>query len=172
MSEHWNRVVTTTKALAYLVKSADPDGIIELSLTSSPEKPHKTGKNETSSLLTLLEKHGSRSSPGSRACNMEHVLGILLKRVRAAHLLPKETFYKKTVDPRPLNVYILTDAIWEGREVKCGVDLPIRNLMSFMKEKGLDRTFVALQFIQFGSDELGKKRLQYLDNDLGKELKL
>lgn len=133
----------TTKALAYLGKSGDPNGKIELSLTSSPDKIHKTGKNENSSLSALLEQQRSKSSPGR--CNMEHVLGTLLQRVKE-DLSPRETLmsFKRAVPARPVNIYILTDAIWEGREIHCGVDGPIRSLTTFMKKQGLDRTFVAL----------------------------
>lgn len=171
-SNHWHDVVNTFKALSYLVKTADPNGIIELILTSNAGKRKSSRRNETNSLLEILKKQGPSRGP----CNMEDSLRTVLGQVKdmippTPRKLPRLHPGKSQV--KGVNVYIFTDGVWEGgRDVKCGVEEPIQDLTTFMKQNGKGRTSAALQFVQFGDDELAEKRLKYLDDELGEHLHL
>lgn len=167
--QHWDRVVDVLQALGYLVKSADPDGV-ELFLTSRPTEPKKSGGREITSLVRSLEDH--RKTPHVGICNMENSLGPILEHVKSSLKSQKRPKILQR-NRRGTNVYILTDAIWEGgADVKCGVEEPIKNLRKAMIDMSKTRATVSLQFIQFGDDPLGKERLRYLDDTLGKELNL
>lgn len=168
--QHWDRVIELVKTLGYLVKSADPDGVVELFFTSRPTEPRKSGGKEISSLVRWLKEHPQTSRAG--VCNMENRLGPILEHVKSGLKSSKrpKLFQRSR---RGTNVYILTDAIWEGgTEVKCGVEEPIKSLRKAMLELGKTRATVALQFIQLGDDTLGEERLAYLDDTLGTELNL
>jgi hypothetical protein len=166
---HWEDVVRAVKALGYLVKHADPDGV-ELFFTSRPTKPKKSGAKETNSLVRCVEDQPRASLAGP--CNMELSLGTILEHVKHG-LKPKGSRFRQQANRRGVNVYILTDAIWEGgTEVKCGVEEPIKGLRNEMEDLRKTRTTVALQFIQFGDDAVGTERLRYLDDTLGEELNL
>lgn len=159
---HWHDVVRTFKALASLAKKADRNGI-DLILTSRPDDARSGRRNKTQDLVDLLNGEGSKVH--GDACNMETSLGTVLKRVKD---LAGRKLFGRT--PKDVNVYIFTDVLWQvGDDIKCGVENPIRNLTKFMIDNGRDRTSVALQFIQFGDDELGEKRLAYLDDDPDRE---
>lgn len=170
MKPHWQDVLDTTRALSYLVKSADPNGIIELSVTSNAASFHKTRKYETSSLSQFLKQQEGGRDVG--ACNMEESLGAILDRVKST-ISPERVVLGRKKTARPVNVYILTDAKWENDHSKsCGVDELIKRLTEFMKSRSLNRTLVSLQFIQFGDSDVAHKRLEYLDDELGQELEL
>lgn len=168
-TQHWDKVVETVYALGYLVKSADPDGV-ELFLTSRPSKVKRGAPKEIGSLVRFLREQSQQAQIGN--CNMENSLSPILEHVKSGlknSKIPK-LFQRSR---RGTNVYILTDAIWEGgTRIQCGVEEPITGLVNTMRALGKTRTTVALQFIQFGDNEVGKQRLQYLDDTLGKELKL
>lgn len=165
---HWSQVIDAVKALGYLVKHADPDGV-ELFFTSAPTKPKKSGGREISSIVRWVDEH-ERTRPGG-PCNMESRLGPILEHVKSG--LTKAPRFLQQTNRLGTNVYVLTDAIWEGGpDVQCGVEEPIKDLSRTMQVLGKTRTTVALQFIQFGDDALGKERLRYLDEELGKQLHL
>lgn len=167
-TQHWDKVIEAVLALGYLVKPADPDGM-ELFLTSDPARCKKS--RDSNGLVRTLEDHQRTSSVG--ACNMENSLSPIFDHVKNGLKSKKRANFLPRTQRRGTNVYILTDAIWEGgEEVTCGVERPIKNLTTRMRELGKDRTTVALQFIQFGNDALGKERLRYLDDTLGDELDL
>lgn len=165
---HWPQVVEAVQALGYLVKHADPDGV-ELFFTSRPWKPKKSGGKEITSLVRSLEEHGPKRPEGP--CNMESSLGPILDHVKNG--LTKGSMFRQQTNRRGINVYILTDGIWQGgTDIRCGVEEPIKNLSKMMQELGKNRTTVALQFIQLGDDVVGEERLRYLDDTLGNQLDL
>lgn len=177
-SQHWTAVCRTFEALSYLTKAADPNGI-ELVLTSNPTEKKKIGKDKTQKLVQFLKEQ--QTSVRTGACSMEQSLGTIFEDIkdglrgtnsarRFSSFLPVS---REPTQARGVNVYIFTNGVWEGgKEVQCGVEGPITTLIQQMQEVNKDRTYVALQFIQFGSDELGGERLNYLDNKLGQDLKL
>lgn len=165
---HWKQVIKAVKALGYLVKHAELDGV-DLFFTSSSTKPEKSGIRESTTLVRSLEEH--ERTPAGGPCNMESSLGPILEHVKSR--VTKVSRFRQQKKCRGINVYILTDAIWEGGTgVQCGVEEPIKDLRRTMQALGKTRAAVFLQFIQFGDDTLGRERLRYLDEELGKQLDL
>ncbi len=67
-------------------------------------------------------------------------------------------------NPRPLSLYVLTDGVWDPR---CTLITEIQNLVALLQEHKLPNKYVGIQFIRFGNDPEGKKRLRKLDAELG-----
>ena len=165
--DHWDDVLEVVTALAYLVKGCGPEGI-ELYLTSNPEKPQKARKDTSSSLVDFLRHRPKAGDPADG--NLERNLGDILTRVKDK-MSPRRLLQSKSP---PQSIYILTDGLWDGREDRCGVDMPIKTLVTEMRrqEINLNRTHVSIQFIRFGRDPVAKKWMDYLDNQLGADLQL
>lgn len=132
-------MIRTFEALAYLVKSVDPKGI-ELVSTPSPHF-NKSGKKKISGLVMKLENQGPSHRAGT--CNMESSLSPVFDEVKA-RLVSRGSFLSGSRRPvRGANVYIFTDAIWEGGdEVICGVQSSVEISTKLMKDNGKDRTSV------------------------------
>ncbi len=60
---------------------------------------------------------------------------------------------------RPLNLYILTDGVWQPY---CDAETPIKRLVRTLLQLKLDRAQVGIQFIRFGEDEEGILRMEKL----------
>jgi hypothetical protein len=167
---HWENTADTFKALAHLVNQVDPDGI-ELFFTSDPDKGCKSlwpklpmfHRGEIKSLVDLVNDR--RNKVSENVCHMELSLSTILDQVKKK---------LSSRHQRETSIYILTDAVWDDPmdNYACGVDNPIRSLVQEMRKKNVMRTRISLQFILFGNNELSKRRLKYLDDDLGKELQL
>lgn len=178
-TEHWKDVCETFEALSCLATEADPNSI-ELFLTSNPTKQEKPSKFNSQSLVQFLSKKSTTEPVGF--CNMESSLSTVFEDIKdglegtsssSSNWKKPTALFSKPTRARGVNVYIFTDGVWEGGDkIKCGVEGSITSLIKRMQRFGKDRTYVALQFIQFGNNELGEARLDYLDNELGKELNL
>jgi hypothetical protein len=167
MRAHQDRVVSDIKALAYLFKQLDPDGV-EIANTSSPQKIKKFKKSDdVATFINQTYKDG-----WDAPCNMEKALEIILGTVR-------EKFSKRTSrlqrpfprqrTVRPVSVYIVTDGRWDdSTQGLCGADKPVETLIKAMKVNGIGRTQISLQFIRYGNEDRGRRRLEILDNELAK----
>lgn len=79
---------------------------------------------------------------------------------------------------RPLSVYVLTNGRWENEEESnySGVGDLIEDVVRIVRKSGKDVRWIGFQFIRFHSDELqswdevGRRRLEYLDKSLAGEL--
>lgn len=170
-SHYWGNVADTFRALEYPASQVDPDGI-ELYFTSDPGKGYKSlwnrfpmlHRGEPKSLIDLVI---DRRKVGDDICHMERSLSMILEKVKKK---------LSSRHQRETSIYILTDAVWDDPTDRymylCGVDNPIRSLVKEMCNKNIMRTHVSLQFILFGENAVSKRRLKYLDDDLGKDLQL
>ena len=149
MTDHWDDVVDTVQALAYLTKRVDPDGI-DLYFVSAPSERHH--KQDSTGLVRIVREH----SP-SQGCFIEACLNTLT----SDRIIPQTRF-----GGRKLSIYILTDGEWSDNEnnLFCGVDKPIRRIVSELKRQHLAPNTVALQFVRFGDSHVAKRRLRALDN--------
>jgi hypothetical protein len=159
MSGHWGEVTDVFEALSYILKYVDPDGL-DLSFTVSGEslKNYKV----TSTLVQSVRDRKSRLK-GTTDMNLK--LTTLLENYQAALEKPprevKSLFRRKPV--RPLNLYILTDGIWEA---KCDAEGPIRRLIKKLADLGKGRIQVGIEFISFGNNIAGLQRMDHLDSGL------
>ncbi|KAK3687787.1 hypothetical protein B0T22DRAFT_378036 [Podospora appendiculata] len=175
---HWADVTKTFKALSYLVKGCDPNGI-ELYLLSNPSHQKKGQKDKTRDLVEHLKLEGvSKTAPsdsGSIESSFSTILARLKNQMKSDTTGLRSSFRSFVTTPNltKANIYFLTDAKW-GPMGRSGpaIAQPIRTLVNEMRKHDRDRTDVSIQFIQFGADREARKQLKYLDDTLGNELQL
>ncbi|KAK8122724.1 serine threonine kinase [Apiospora sp. TS-2023a] len=159
MAQHKAHLYLTIKALLAFACQIDPDRV-EIVFTSDPTKVIRDrlfrGGPEYLA-RKVLDQFDNRTS-GSILTNMESKLGDILFRV-----VP-------VIGMKKTSVYVMTDAVWQpSPEPGGGVERTLSNLIGRLKQNSKDRHFVTLQFIRFGDDPEGLRRLKYLDDELAKE---
>lgn len=157
-------VFKTAEALLWVLKEIDSEGV-EVRFTSDPNKryPSKTWalrRQSTKQLMKTISEH-FRGCDLDRWCNMENALNSI--------------FNDQVIDPRrPTSVYIFTDGMWgpelgvsTGKQRRPGdvVEGALLEVVRRMEKKGMRRTAFSVQFISFGSNEIGLKILDYLDDE-------
>ena len=161
MGQHWAEVKSVFEALAYLVKPMGPDGI-ELQFANSRElngrEKHRKG----------LTKRLEKVKPNGQ-CQMGIALSDILPKYyqnQRQTLSVKRTFGSPRVVEKPtVNIYILTDAVWSpGEHSLSTIKDHIAKLVNHLAAIGRP-VRIGIQFIRFGNDEIGKQRLDILDND-------
>ncbi|KAK4664862.1 uncharacterized protein QC763_508300 [Podospora pseudopauciseta] len=171
MWKYWKSVVDTFEALSYLVKACDPDGI-ELYLISEPQKK-KANKNSTTDLVKILRE---LKQPTKQNSNIESSFSRILENVRVTISDTASNSSRVSIF-RPqsgagISIYFFTDGVWDDDDKQGNPNIahPIQNLIRKMQQNNHDRTKIMIQFIQFGNDPAGTRRLRYLDNGLKSEL--
>lgn len=149
MRDHWKEVIDTFQALASLVKLVDDDGL-DLYFASSPKKMHH---NKHSGPLVDIIKKQRLEQP----CMMNLSLDAMTEIIIEKHL------GFRVHRRRPVSVFVLTNGNWGLG----GVDKSVERLVRELDKHDTADSFVALQFVRFGSLPEGIRRLKKLDN-LGK----
>ena len=155
MEPHWEWLIKVFEALTYILKDVDPNGL-DLSFTICRETLKKTKR--TTSLVELVK---SRSELLKGTTDMNLRLSEILDTYQTELEKPK-TFLRKSV--LPMNLYILTDGIWEPN---CDPAGPITNLVNKLNKLHKGRVQVGIQFISFGNNAGAINRLNILDSGLG-----
>jgi hypothetical protein len=166
MSHYWyaaEGVVNLAKALAYIVKASDEDGI-DLYFTCSDSEHNVDSATKMESKLRGKSLHSTS--------NMASSLGRILQKYetrlrdeRDGTAQRRSSFFsRKSKELKPLNVYVFTDAKWQPY---CNVAERVLSLVTTMKELRFPREQVGIQFIQFGDDSDCTKKLQDLDEAVG-----
>ncbi len=154
MGRHWKEVRDVFAHLAYIVKDTDPDGI-ELLFTMSSDK-HISRR--TTPFLAVLD--GKRPQGDS---NIRSPLSEVLKEYQERLKGQKTSLWLRRRQPRRQTLYVFTDGIWQP---DCDVTEIIKHLVDCLKEHNLYREQFGIQFIRFGDDTEGVKRLEHLDSGL------
>jgi hypothetical protein len=167
MNDFQDPMAMTVRVLAYLIKKGDvdPDRSIELYFAS------QIGKKTESSNSKPLEDAVKAWRFHDTVCEMGNALEDLL-----LSLLPDDT----TPSPKPISVYVLTNGLWSNDDPVslCGVDEAIENILLRLDKSSaqLGKRWLGIQFIGFfdkgPSAELGRRRLKFLDDKLGKLFEL
>ncbi|KAH0539072.1 hypothetical protein FGG08_004370 [Glutinoglossum americanum] len=159
MQSHWRNVVALFKTLGYLVKQRDPDGM-ELCFTNSLKEERSKDRKR------LLELLGEVVPKGNTDISIR--LGsILLKyEERLINQSAARPMFRArpTGSAPPLSLYIFTDGVWQP---ECDVTFSIKKLVTKLEDLGSPPKQVGIQFIRFGDNPEGIKRLDYLDSELG-----
>jgi hypothetical protein len=155
MAPHWKSLTKVVETLSYILKDVDPNGL-DLSFTISTDALKKTKK--TSKLVDMVK---SRSKHLKGTTDMNLRLTEILDAYQTELEKPK-SFLRKLV--LPLNLYILTDGIWEPN---CDAAEPIKNLVNKLNRLDKGRVQVGIQFISFGENAAALERLDILDSRLG-----
>jgi len=143
MKDHRDHLTKLTDLLVYILKQYDPNGV-EMRLSVS-------GKSDISRNSTALVKLLGQGS-FKETCNMSYVLHQILN--------PYQDKVRQGWRPLPMNIYILTDGIWQPN---CDVEDQIKLFVKFLKDSGFGPYQVGIQFIRFGEDPDGTRRLEELD---------
>ena len=158
------QVEAVVELLSTLTQPYDPDGLdLYLTTESSKLRPKTPEK-----FLQYLRERPANGIPDFRQRfakiieNYQSKFGKSNYRKKLMH--PSST---PSRNPRPLSLYVLTDGVWDP---KCTLITEIQNLVALLQEYKLPNKYVGIQFIRFGNDRDGKKRLKKLDSQLGLQL--
>ncbi len=147
-----------------MVAKHDPDGA-ELYITTDMKalKP-KTDYR----MLQELDKRAAKDAPDMRHC-FAHIIENYQNQFGTSNFISRLRHWKATPakGPRKLSLYVLTDGIWQ---MKTDLRQVIRTLVEHLIQHKLTNKQIGIQFIRFGNDERGMKRLEKLDSGLDLDL--
>ncbi|ETS76605.1 hypothetical protein PFICI_11992 [Pestalotiopsis fici W106-1] len=164
MSRFQTSIAKTVRVLAYLIKKGDvdPDRSIELRFAS------QIGDKKQNAKSTPLEDAINDWPFEDSVCEMGTALEALL-----LDLLPK----RYAADPKPVSVYVLTNALWSDKTPTslCGVDEAIEKALRHLDNVNVElgKKWLGIQFIGFFNNKpssentIGRRRLEFLDDKLG-----
>jgi len=167
MAPYQDYLVWVFHALAYIVKTKDPDGL-DLKFTNSPDWHHNDDTTPLVKKVKAMTPHGE--------CSMKVALDdVLQKFCTAAKGPPSKPAYRarkslsflsptQRKEKNGLSIYVLTNGVWQkGPGEICGVEEPIRLAVERLRKSGYLDYKLGIQFIQFGEDAIGSRRLHLLD---------
>jgi hypothetical protein len=157
MKNHWTDVISLFSVLAYIVKNLDDDGL-EMYFTVSTDK--KTFK-DTSKAVSHLEKM-SQSTYSNIDSRLQQILGKYQEDLGRSR--ERRGFLRLRAKVKPLSLYVFTDAAWQG----CDATAPIEAMIKKQLQLEFPKEQVSIQFVRFGNDAEGIKRLEHLDSGLRK----
>ena len=158
MKEHWDDVISLFSVFGYFTKRLDKDRL-EMYYTVSETK--ETFKHTSPAVASLKNiRHTSD-------CNIDIRLGKILRNYQQAldKHEARKTSWLRARPVKPLSLYVFTDGAWHG----CDAIAPIEAMIEKLKQLGLPKEQVGIQFIRFGNDQAGIQRLEYLDTGLRKK---
>ncbi|RGP72352.1 serine threonine kinase [Fusarium longipes] len=145
LRDYRENIAMTARVIGYTVKVTDTNGmdIFFSSASCSPQKCQSSSDVEK----TIIGRH-----PVTGWCDMENCLRNVMKRVDHDGM-------------KPTSIYIFTDGIWNPTKNNDGVKKIIDDAITSLIEKGKEPRHLMFQFVQFGHDENGYKRLDDLDKN-------
>jgi hypothetical protein len=156
MRDHWEDLVSLFSVLAYIAKGLDKNGL-EMYFTVSPDV--KKFKKTTPAVDHL--KYMRQSTHSDINLRLEDILRKY--QAELEHQKDrKQGFWSLSKVVKPLSLYVLTDGAWPSVD---GVP-PVEAMIEKLRELGLPKKQVGIQFIRFGNDPEGIRRLEYLDSGL------
>ena len=164
MEPHRDQVEMVLETLWPIVAKHDPDGP-DLYITTDMKKLKPKFDYQ---MLKELKSRPAKDAPDMRHCfaqiieNYQNQFGI--RNIKSKLLHWKDTPSK---GPRKLSLYVLTDGVWQTRT---DLQQVIRTLVDHLTEHKLTNKQNGIQFIRFGNDERGIKRLEKLDSGLNLKL--
>lgn len=164
MGQYRYQVRGVLELLSSMTQPYDPDGLDMF--FSAESKKHKAQTNEQ--VLRLFDERPAYGLPDMRerfASIMEQYQTRFGKRNMFSRIRHPNSTPSK--GPRRLSLYVLTDGVWQPG---CTLVTEIKTLVSVLREHKLSNKHVGIQFICFGNNAEGKRRLQFLDSKLGLEL--
>ena len=152
------------KVLAIVIRPADPDGP-DLYFTG-PYRKHK--RQNVQAMLSAFDSTPLHKSPDMRGC-LAQILEAYQGRFGKVNWFEKMRNPKQTPtkQPRKLNLYILTDGIWQPN-----TDLvqEIRTQVAHLLDRRLTDKQIGIQFIRFGNAPQSIQKMRKLDSELNLDL--
>ncbi|KAK5626557.1 hypothetical protein RRF57_002272 [Xylaria bambusicola] len=171
MTQHWTDVKRTGDALTYVLKGVDPDGF-EVHMTNGGGSIKRKDRKGLFEGFGFLDTHCPRADSGY--CAMESVLSNILDTVLKKALSSPSGFNLwGSGKIKGISVYIFTNGIWERRRSHDGsareaggVENAIKSAVKILQDAKKMRPFLSIQFISFGNDTEGRRRMDWLDDDI------
>ncbi|CAK4030412.1 SPS1, Serine threonine kinase [Lecanosticta acicola] len=160
MQPYWREVERLAQLLAFITKRMDRDGLELYFLTS--ERGYKC--SSSSRLARYI-----RDRAPDKMTNLNSRLAADLRSYREQiDRIRSQTRTRRTsLFGRPglvqRSIYVFTDGVWESGEDEQGQEA-IFLTANKLAETGLERKQIGIQFIRFGESEVGRQRLEALDN--------
>lgn len=157
MKAHWDDVISLFSVLAYSTKRLDIDGQEMWFAVSADIVTFKNTAPAVSHLRRVT--HIAHSDINLR-------LQQILMRYQTDLEEQKERkgFFGigKPKAVKPLSLYVFTDAAWPSSDAVA----PIEAMIEKLNQLALPKEQVSIQFVRFGNDPTGIKRLEYLKSGL------
>ncbi|KAI8625923.1 kinase-like domain-containing protein [Xylariaceae sp. FL1651] len=170
MQPYWADVKQTAEALTYILKGVDPDGF-EIRMTNPGISIKRRNREGLFGHDEHFDRH--RPRPDSGACAMENVLSEVLESALKKFIAPSSMFNRlKHRQIEGVSVYVFTNGVWEGRrregphEEAGGVENAIKTAVERLQKANRMRPSLSIQFIRFGDDINGARRMRWLDNGI------
>jgi len=159
MYPYWNEVRELCEILAYMVKEKDPNGF-DLYFTVSPKQYNF---KHTSGLEKVLKDKTAKGETDIKV-QLSNIITTFETRLRPP---TSNSHFQRSAQShvRPMNLYILTNALWEAHS---DAAIPIKHLVNRLTQNELHNHHFMIQFISFGT--AGQERLKRLDSGLNLEL--
>lgn len=158
MQPHWEEVKRVMISLAHVLAHWDPDGMDLYFAQSESNEPHHSKKPDD--LIRTL--YGRRLSGKTNiTTKLGHILSKYKDSLQHQHGGFRARLTKK--QPKPLNVYIITDGIWQPES---DPSESIRSTVQVLKDLRYDAQMCGLQFIRVGNNEDAIEKLDNLDSRL------
>ena len=156
MFPHCKNVLDLLSLLAYLLKDLSPDGL-DIYFT---QYRWKTISKKSTKIVAAADHviYGGISDMRLRLYQILEEHKCKLSNTAA----PAWPWFSKIIPQRPLSFYIFTDGKWQPNEV----GPVIQRLADGMRTNQLGKEQVGIQFIRFGDDLQGMKRLNDLKHGL------
>lgn len=164
MYEHWSTLIKRLGLLACAIKEFDDDGMDYVFMSEG--KVHHSKDSQPIVSATQLQR--SRCTTKTNASiTLNGLFKDYVERYQKSLASGKGSFGKNMLKTwinkpcKPCTFYIFTDAVWQPH---CRVSEPVVWMLKQLANA--PRRQVGISFIQFGNDELGTRRLKFLDNGL------
>ncbi len=155
MKQHWANVISLFSVLAYFAKKLDDNGL-EMYFTVSTDK--KTFRNTRDAVSHL--QNMDQSTYSNIDLRLQQILGKYQDDLD--HQGERRSFFRSRTKVKPLSLYVFTDAAWQG----CDAIAPIEAMIEKQRQLKLSKEQVSIQFVRFGNDARGIKKLEHLDSGL------
>ncbi len=155
-----NEAEMVIKALGYMVKNFDPDGM-DMFFTQSEKEVRKSKKTEILVKAPKAVNFCGLSDMRSQlaAITEDYKSNVTGKKDSwLSRILPKSSKLRR------LSLYVLTDGNWQPG---CDLKPTIQSMVKKLMEHDLIEKQVAIQFIRFGHRPESILELERLDADLG-----
>ena len=158
MARYWLQVIALFEVLGYFAKKLDKNGL-EMYFTVSTDK--MSFSNTTGAVLHL--KNMRQTTFSNINVRLQHILGKY--QARLSQQRERKGRYRFGGAVKPLSLYVFTDGAWQS----CDAVPPIEAMIERQKQLQLPKEQVSIQFIRFGDDPDGIKKLNHLDSGLRKK---
>lgn len=171
MKDHWKDVKDLLGLLAYAVKTYDKSGLDYVFLSDGEFYNEK----DSTPIVEHAQRHAAscttatNANLGLQTIFQRYVTSYLTGKPVQVHKRAMRRFSslfdaKEPEEPKQIVYIVLTDAVWYPYP-QCRASDPILWLLRALGQAAWNHQ-VGISFIQFGNDNTGTRRLQFLDNGL------